>query len=215
MNLLQKRVVLYLAGTALAFLVAVPATAVDLNGISIGNGDRALEVSAGGISASIGTGNGLDANVSADLGAVDAGVNANLGGNGKVAGVDARASVGDAASARSQTSIGGSNLIDSTTTASVGGRNGLSAGAGVSVGDKGVNGKVELGLGNPVKGGTGNGGAGNGGGGNGVAQRAVRNLSSEQIAVFRKRCIGILSSPAAWDRDIVQMCRLLSQAASR
>lgn len=151
-------------------------------------------------------------------------------------GVDASASFGDTVSATSNTSVGGNDgLVDSSTGASQGDNGGFSA----SVGNGGVNTNVSsgdlnasIGTGNktiPGLGTPGNNPGGNGQGGifgsaaggrngatnNSIGRRALNNLSDQQIAVYRKRCVSILRDPNAWDYALVQMCKALRQAAAR
>ncbi len=188
---------------------------------------QAIDVSVGGISASVDTDNGLGASVGVDQGGTSAGVGASVGG-GSVAGVDANASVGGAASVSSSTSVGGSGgVVDSGTTASLGGTGGVNAGVDANIGGGG--GGIGVGVGVGIgPGGTGTPGTGtpragrpgstNTGifsSGNNIGQRALSGMSNQQIAVYRKRCVSILRDPNAWDYALVQMCKALRQAAAR
>lgn len=173
---------------------------------------QAIDVSVGGISASVDTDNGLGASVGVDQGGASAGVGASVGG-GSVAGVDANASVGGAANVSSSTSVSGSGgVVDSGTTASLGGGGGIGVGVGVGVGTGGTG---TPGTGTPRAGRPGSTNTGIFSSGNNIGQRALSGMSNQQIAVYRKRCVSILRDPNAWDYALVQMCKALRQAAAR
>ncbi len=219
-----RTVLANLACGVVVLSMSMPAAAIDLGGVSIGGNDRGgVSASVGGVSASVGTSNGVSADVNAGLGSTSANVGASVGG-GSVAGINADANVGGAVGARSNTTVGGGggSLFGSNTTASIGGDSGLNAGVNANVGNGGLGTRLRLrlgaddspGAGGPGVGGPGNGGGGIGGGGS-LGHRAISGMSDQQIAIYRKRCVNILRNPNAWEYDLVQLCKLLRQAAAR
>ena len=186
----------------------------------------ALDVSVGGINASIGGGanGGLNANASVStIGNTQANVNATIGGADNVAKADANASTG---------------LVGGRTDANVAARIGSGgANAGVAVGSNSLGGNtavnVSIGLGGSRGGG--NGGGGNGGGGPGLANggglggaggptlfgrgdggtvptqviRYYSGLDSNEQVAMKKKCGSILQQPSVYDDGLVSLCRML------
>ena len=174
----------------------------------------ALDVSVGGINASIGGGanGGLNANASVStIGNTQANVNATIGGSGNVAKADANASTG---------------LVGGRTDANVAARIGSGgANAGVAVGSNSLGGNtavnVSIGLGGSRGGGNGGGGGMGGAGGptlfgrgdgGTVPTQVIRyysGLDSNEQVAMKKKCGSILLQPSVYDDGLVSLCRML------
>lgn len=223
-----------LAAAGLAAGLSLPAAAGDIGGVLGGLGDTL-----GGV-VSIDTSNGIGVSIGGP-----GGVNASIGGSGVSAavgglaeanvsaghsGIGASASVGGGSVASVGASIGGHGIGAS---ASVG--SGSVADLDVSLGKNGLGlaGSV-LGIGinrtNPGNSGPGRhdpstGGHKPGAGTGGDAGQAAINpgrlgvmlagMSSQEVVRMKRRCRDVVGQPASYDRGLVDLCRMLSQMASR
>lgn len=105
------------------------------------------------------------------------------------------------------------NLVGAKAKVGLGGPTGLNARASAKVGTGGANVKVGLSLGGPGTGGPdGPGGPGGPGTSTGIG-RELAGLSSFERAQLKKKCASVLASPGAYNRDAVQVCRVLAQLA--
>lgn len=171
----------------------------------------ALDVSVGGISASIG-GNGsggLSAGASVGgSGGVNAG--ASVGGrSGGGVGADVNASVGGSRGINANTSatVGGGRLANVDVDASVGGSRGLNAKANVNVGGtRGIG--VDVGVGTGP--GAANPGANPSFPSKGVI-RAYNEMSRSEQLRLAKRCVDIMSG--GYEADLVKLCRMIRTAS--
>ncbi|MGR6468545.1 hypothetical protein [Rhizobium sp. PAMB 3182] len=133
--------------------------------------------------------------------AADLGVSVSLG-RSTSANVGASIGGGSGVSANADANVGGTSAnVD----ASVGGGNGINAKAAVQSGGLGLDADVGIGGGS---GGNSGSGAGSSSGNQGY-RVLISDMSSGQAAVYRKRCVGILAQPAAYDTDLVGLCRAL------
>lgn len=177
---------------------------------------QALDVSVGGVSASVG-GN--------DRGGVSA--SASVGGSGGInAGADVGGRSGGGLGADVNASVGGSNGVNANTSASVGGRNGVNADVNASVGGRsGLNANVNVGAARTTGIGVGVGvGIGTPGvpGGpvnpgtlpRGAVREAINSYNdmsrSEQLRLA-KRCVDILGG--GYDAALTQLCRMIKTAS--
>ena len=177
----------------------------------------ALDVSVGGVSASVGGNDrgGLSANASVGgSGGINAG--ADVGGRSRGGlGADVNASVGGRGgiNANTSASVGGRNGLNADVNASVGGSRGLNAKANVGVGGKtGVDVNVDVGIGTP---GTPTGPISPGTTPLGAVRDAIvsyNNMSRSQQVRLVKRCADILNG--GYDAALTQLCRMI-QTASR
>lgn len=160
----------------------------------------ALDVSVGGVSASVG-GN--------DRGGVSA--SASVGGSGGVnAGADIGGRSGGGLGADVNASVGGRSGVNADVNASVGGRSGLNTNVNVGVGGTtGVGVGVGVGIGTP----------GTPGAPGTASPGAVRNaitayndMSRTEQLRLAKRCVDILGG--GYDAALTQLCRMI-QTASR
>lgn len=222
-----------MAGSVVLVGLAVPASAIDI-------GDRSRGL---GVSVEVGSASGLDVDVGATVGSRSDGVNvdasAEVGGGDGLADVDAAASVGGAhgIDADAHVEIGGrDSLADVDATASVGGNHGMDADVDASIGDGGgADARVRVGIGD--SGGEGRVVIGRPApdmidprtpttpppsvprpgmptpGVNPVVPAAIANMSDDEVVRFQRRCRGILSDQAAYDRDLIALCRMLRTAS--
>ncbi|QND55593.1 hypothetical protein [Mesorhizobium huakuii] len=134
-------------------------------------------------------------------------------------GVGAGASVGGSGgvNAGAGASVGGGNGVNGGAGASIGGGTGANAGAGASIGGSGGG---TAGLGATVGGqngvGVGTGVAGIGGAtpsslSNSSLSGVVADMSDSQVARMKKRCADVLASSGSYDRDLRQLCLLISR----
>lgn len=180
-----------LVSAAISFPVAIAASAFEVNvggenGISVG-------VDLGG--------SGLD--VGATIGGSN-GVNADVGVGGSQGRLGANAGVG-----------GNNGLVDANVGASVGGSRGLNAGVSANVGGpKGLaNVGVNVGTGGKGAPGGNNGGGNNGGGLSPSQQQAFNSMSGTERQALLNRCGIINANVNAYDRELVQLCRMLQMAS--
>lgn len=172
---------------------------------------HALDVSVGGISASVG-GNGsggLSAGASiGGSGGVNAG--ASVGGrSGGGLGADVNASVGGSKGINANTSatLGGGSLTNVDVDASVGGSRGLNVNANVNVGGtKGVG--VDVGVGTGP--GATNPGSNPSFPSKGVI-RAYNEMSRTEQLRLAKRCVDIMNG--GYEADLVKLCRMIRTAS--
>jgi hypothetical protein len=101
---------------------------------------------------------------------------------------------------------------------------GIKAGAGTKVGLNGaalnvglsIDGTHSGGSGGPGNPGGGNGGgpgAGNGPGNPGGISHEIASLSPSERRTLKKKCSSVLANPVAYNRDAIQVCRVLAQLA--
>lgn len=224
-----------MAGSVVLVGLAVPASAIDIGdrskglGVSIEVGSASdLDVDVGATvgsrsegvnvdaSAEVGGGDGLaDVDAAASVGGahgIDADAHVEIGGRDSLADVDATASVG-----------GNRNHgMDADVDASIGDGGGADARVRVGIGDSGGEGRVVIGRpapdmidprtpttpppsvprpGMPTP------------GVNPVVPAAIANMSDDEVVRFQRRCRGILSDQAAYDRDLIALCRMLRTAS--
>lgn len=185
---------------------------------------NALDVSVGGVSASVG-GN--------DRGGISA--NASVGGSGGInAGADVGGRSGGGLGADVNASVGGASGLNANTSANVGGRGGVNADVNASVGgSRGLNANVNVGVGpttgvgvdvgigspgtpgGPVTPGTPGGTISPGTIPPGAIRDAIysyNNMSRNERVQLAKRCVDILNG--GYDAALTKLCRMI-QTASR
>ncbi|MER8430677.1 hypothetical protein [Mesorhizobium caraganae] len=185
-----KRIASTLASGAIIVILAMPANAQSVGlggfgGVSVG-GNRA-DANAGGP-------NGADANAS--FGGSRTSANVSIGGTN---GADGTATIGGSSSTGTA-SIGGTNGAGANATLG----NGTNSAVGVTLGGTSAN----VGVGTPEVPGT-----------LGTAATAttpampgvVASMSSSQLTRMKKRCIDVLSSEGTYDRDLRQLCLMISR----
>lgn len=172
---------------------------------------HALDVSVGGVSASVG-GN--------DSGGVSA--SASVGGSGGVnAGADIGGRSGGGLGADVNASVGGAGGINANTSASVGGRSGVNADVNASVGNVNATANVgvgrstgvgvNVGIGTP---GTPSGPISPGATPPGAVRDAIisyNNMSRSQQVRLSKRCVDILGG--GYDAALTQLCKMIRTAS--
>ncbi|TDH38901.1 hypothetical protein E2A64_07350 [Pseudohoeflea suaedae] len=170
----------------------------------------------------------IGGNNNGGIGVSVGGVSAGIGGNGS-GGIGAGASVGGAASASA--SVGGSDSV-ADVDANVGGAGGVNADATVDA-NNGVNADVDVGVGNLNAEADASVGQNTGiaaalgftsndnddttppSGIDPDATAAIGKLSDAQLADYKRKCIDVLRSPQRFERDLVDLCKLVRVAASR
>ncbi|WP_095203870.1 hypothetical protein [Mesorhizobium carmichaelinearum] len=135
-----------------------------------------------GAGASVGGSGGVNGGAGASVG----------GGNGVNGGAGASIGGGTGANAGAGASIGGSGGTTAGLGATVGGQNGVGAGVGVGTGVAGIGAKPST-LSNPSLSGV------------------VADMSDSQVARMKKRCADVLASSGSYDRDLRQLCLLISR----
>lgn len=218
------------AGSVVLVALAMPASAIDL-------GDRNKGL---GVTVNVGGADGLGVDVGATVGDRARGVNAdaraNVGGSKGLADADATASAGgrNGINADAKANVGGRDLARVDATVSVGGNKGINADvdarigrsidarAKVDIGGNGIDSRVVIGgvAPGPVDPGPLNPRpnvpkpAVPTPGINPAVPKVIANMSDDEVVRFQRRCRGILSDQAAYDRDLIALCRML-QVASR
>ena len=190
-------------------------------GVSVGRSDS------GGLGASVGLGGAgsVDASVGGNrTGGLGADVGANLGGSGGVdAGTTASIGGSDGTSADVDVSIGRTGRTGNTNlgvSLRASGPTDLDANVDANVGDLNADADVNVGDDTGIAaalGFSGNDDAtepGTPGSAPGIT-RSVNNMSAEKIAAYKKKCIDVLRAPARFDRDLVDLCKLVREAAAR
>ncbi len=179
---------------------------------------QALDVSVGGVSASVGGNGGGGVSASASVG----------GSGGINAGADIGGRSGGGLGADVSASVGGSNGINANTSANVGGRNGVNADVNASVGGRGglnananVGASAGSGVGVGVGVGVGTGRPGNPGGSvnpgtlpSGAVREAINSyndMSRSDRMRLAKRCVDILGG--GYDAALTQLCRMIKTAS--
>jgi len=121
-------------------------------------------------------------------------------------GVGASVGGGGGVSAGAGANVGGSSGVSAGLGASVGGASGVSAGVGANVGGTdGVG--VGVGVGGPDPTNT----SSTGNPPNPGLSSAVANMSGSQLARMKKRCADVLGNSGGYDRDLRQLCLLVSR----
>ncbi|TJU92351.1 MAG: hypothetical protein E5Y12_29665 [Mesorhizobium sp.] len=141
------------------------------------------------------------------------GVGASVGGNGGVnAGVGASVGGSSGVNAGLGASVGGSSGVSAGLGASIGGSNGVAAGLGANVdGTSGIGAGVGVGIG----GGTNPSNPSNPSNRLNLSRTSlpgvVAQMSDPQVMRMKKRCVDVLGSEGAYDRDLRQLCLLIAR----
>ncbi|OCW55829.1 hypothetical protein [Hoeflea olei] len=184
----RTKIVIGLAAGAFAFAVPLATHAQQAGGVSVGgNGTGGLGVSAdvGGVDASASIGGGSVADVDASVGGAD--------------GANASASVGanGEPAANVDANIG---AVTGDVDINAGNEPGIAAALGFT-GDDDTAGAATPGTGTP--------------GIDPGMTGAISSMSDAEVAAYKKKCVNILRAPASFDSDLVDLCRLVREAAAR
>jgi hypothetical protein len=137
-----------------------------------------------------------------------------LDNKGNLVRINAKVALGDIVKANAKVYVidQNGNLLRATAKANVGEPNGLKAKVGAKVGTNGVDAKVGLTLGGPNTGNPGGnpGGPGSPGSSAGIADQ-LAHMSPEERKELKKKCGGVLASPASYNSDTILVCRVLAQ----
>lgn len=232
MTTISKRLAIGLSAGALALALPLSSHAQDggigvsVGGISAGiggNGRGGLGVGAsvggvGGVGASVG---GTGGNTGS-RGGLNADVDAGLGGANGING-DVSASIGGSGgtSADADVSAGGNRGANLGASLRISGPTDLDATVGANLGD--LNADVDANAGDGIGlaaalGFTGNDDDATDPGTPGIDPDpvgSVSGMSDEKLAAYKKKCIDILRSPARYESDLVDLCKLVREAAAR
>ena len=199
MKTFHKRLALGLATGALVLALPFAANAQSIGG----NDNGGLGASVGGVSAGIGGNGNGGLGVSANVGNA-VGADVSVGGSESVADVDAN--------------VGGTGGVNADATVSA--NNGVNADANVGVGN--LNAEVDANVGDDTGIAAALGFTNNDdddttppSGIDPETTAAIGNLSDAELAAYKKKCIDVLRSPQRFESDLVDLCKLVREAASR
>ena len=224
----RNKMVIGLAAGAFALALPLAAQAQQAGGVSVGgvsvggNGSGGLGVSAdvGGVGASASIGGDSAADVDASVGGANgANASASVGG-GSTADVDA--GIGGAGGANASASVGAGGAPGASVDANVGnvtgdvdvttGSNtGIAAALGFTSDEDDSAAPATPGTGTPGTAAPGTATPGL----DPSMTSAIGELSDAELAAYKKKCVTILRSPAGFESDLVDLCKLVREAASR
>ncbi|MAY60980.1 MAG: hypothetical protein CML29_02110 [Rhizobiales bacterium] len=230
MTNINKKLMIGLAAGALAVAMPLSASAQSLGIGSTDSGGVGASVGgngSGGLGASVGLGGAgsVDASVGGTgTGGLGADAGANVGGTGGVdAGATASIGGSDGTSADVDASVGGTGGTGNTNLGAslrTSGPTDLDANVDANVGDLNADADVNIGDDTGIAaalGFTSDDDAaepGTPGIDPGITS-SVSNMSAEELAAYKKKCIDVLRSPASFESDLVDLCKLVREAAAR